>query len=319
MKKTILAFLFLAFIIPGLVFAQDRGPTLSSVTGDILRIVREDGRWYPIYGWSILNPKNTSEVKVAVLDSSGKTLSYAIFSLRKETSDSKGDWYKTTDMTSQWPSKDYEKLRKLSVGKYTMQMFSGGEMIWETPFEVGNVIDPKHKELGSANHFYITGPWKDLVYAYTGTGANGLVVTFWFEGPRDLNWYNQDKCEWAGALRCEVRKDGQVILNRQRDVDANFTMYPWLVRRSTQVISYEREVKEKMLAADGDYEVIIYAEANTYDNWVPAVRFILPVRGGKISENPELSGDKADPKHRFITNSAYYTRNLVKEQLPPAK
>jgi hypothetical protein len=319
MKKIVIVILFLALAIPGLVFAQDHGPTLTSVTVDILRIVRQDGRWYPIYGWSVLNPLNPSELKVAVLDSAGKTLSYAVFSLRKETSDFKGDWYKTTDMTSQWPSKDYEKLRKLPVGNYTMQIISGGQVIWETPFEVGNIIDAKHKELGSANHFYITGPWRDLAYAYAGTGSNGLNVSFWFQGPKDLNWYSEDNCEWTGALRCEVRKDGQLIISKQRDVDANFALFPWLVRKSFQVICPESDLKEKILSSDGDYEVIVYAEAGTYENWVPAVRFILPVRGGKISANPELSGDKVDPKHRFITTDAYYARNLVKDQLPPSK
>lgn len=320
MKKSIVIFLFfLAFLIPGLVFAQDRGPTLSSVTVDILRIVREDGRWYPIYGWRVLNPVNKSEVKVAVLDSAGKTLSYAMFKLEKESSDSKGDWYKAADMTSQWPSKDYEKLRKLAVGNYTMQMISGGQVIWETPFEVGNIIDAKHKEMSGSNHFYITGPWRDMVFAYTGNYAEGLMVSFWYQGPEDLNWYSESRAEWIGALRCEVKKDGNLVLDKPRDSNANFQLLPWLVRKCTLNVGYEKEVKEKMLKEDGDYEVTIFAEANQYNNWVPAIRFILPVRGGKVSANPELSGDKVDPKHRIITTDAYYTRNLIKEPLPAAK
>lgn len=318
MRKLYLVVLLLLFLVPGWVYAQDRGPTLTSVTSDILRVVREDGRWYPSYKWTVLNPINTSELKVAVLDSSGKVLSYAIFSLQKDSSDEGGDWYLTSDLTKQWPSKDYEKLQKLAVGKYTMQVISADQVIWETPFEVRNVIDAKHKELNSPNHFYITGPWRDIVYAYTGKGAYGLVVSFWYQGPEDLNWYRPELCEWVGSLRCEVKKDGKVILSKDRNSDGNFSLFPWLVRKSTQVISYESEVKEKMLSSDGDYEVTIFAEASKYNNWVPAVRFILPVRGGKISNNPELSGSGVDPKHRFVTTSAYYTRNLIKEPLPAA-
>ncbi len=316
MKKLLFIILFLGFLIPGWVFAQDRGPTLTTVTNEILRIVREDGRWYPIQGWTVLNPVNTSELKAAVLDSSGKVVSYAVFSLVKENSDEAGDWYKTTDITSQWPSKDYEKLQKLAVGKYTLQIISGGEVIWETPFEVRNVIDEKHKEMNSSNHFYITGPWRDVVYAYTGKGTYGLVVSFWYQGPEDIAWYHPDRCEWAGSLRCEVKKDGRVILTKQRNSDGNFSLYPWLVRKSTQVICSEMEVKEKLLSSDGDYEVTIFAEASKYDNWVPAIRFILPVRGGQITKNPDLSGSGMDSKHRFITTGAYYTRNLIKEPLP---
>lgn len=320
MKKLIIVSLFiLAIIAPGLVFAQDLGPTLSTVTTDILRIVREDGRWYPIYGWRVLNPINKSEVKVAVLDSKGKVMSYAMFMLEKESSDSKGEWYKAKDMTSQWPSKDYEKLQKLQVGNYTMQMISDGQVIWETPFEVDNIIDAAHKDTGSANHFFITGSWRNLVYAYTGSYDEGLVVSFWYQGPRDVNFYDESNAEWIGALRCEVKKDGQLILDMPKTSDANFQLFPWLVRKCTINVGYEKEVQEKMLKHDGDYEVTIFAEAYKYDNWVPIVKFILPIRGGKVNENPELSGNKIDAKHRIITTSAYYTKNLLNDTLPPAK
>jgi hypothetical protein len=157
-----------------------------------------------------------------------------------------------------------------------------------------------------------------MVYAYTDKGAYGLVVSFWYQGPEDVSWYGSDRCEWIGKLRCEVKKDGKIILTKQGNSDGNFSLLPWLVRKSTQNISYESEVKEKMLSSDGDYEVTIFAEANKYDNWIPAVRFIVPVKGGKIDKNPEFSGEGVDAKHRYITTGAYYTRNLIKQPLPAA-
>jgi hypothetical protein len=319
MIRKILLLTLILFLFSNFAYAENTGPTLSSVTDSILLIDQQNGYWYPKMEWWLVNPKNGQTVKVILKDSKGKVSAYAVFDMAKQESNTTGQWYMTTGINKLWPSDDNTKTKTpLAPGKYTMQIESGGQIIWETPFEVKNYVDKKYQIHGSANHYYITGPWKDIVYVSLATETVfGLWINFWFEGTEDKSFYNPDDMERRTNTKIEIKKDGNVIISGEPgNNDKYFCSCLWSVNKQSFAISYEQEIREKILSSDGNYDVIVYFEAST-NNWVPVAQLTFPVKGGKIQINPELSGDKVDAKHRINTSTVYYSKNQAdRSKLP---
>lgn len=95
-----------------------------------------------------------------------------------------------------------------------------------------------------------------------------------------------------------------------------FRTFPGSCVKFGKRIGYKQEYKQKVLANDGNYDVIVYATEQYKDKWFPIVNLNFTVKNGEVVINEALSGESANPLHRFITSSSHYQENAVKNTVP---
>lgn len=292
--------------------AGSKGPTLTTVTESILNFM-DDGRWYPKTVWNILGMQSGEELRTTIKDMNGKIVADATWQF---TANSDGEWAKVTDCLkfspTGHPTTAFDKLPVFAPANYKLEIYAGGKLIWETPFEITKTV-----KAGKAR-YACTGPWQDIAYIYEDDGSNGGIVSFWFAGPTDVKWFweNNDGYERTMELRSEVIKNGEVLVTKGPEQYDHFTSYPGQTRKFGKSVAYTMDFKPKVMAKDGEYRIVIYASDQYKNQWNPIVDFTFPVVNGKIPINEELSGEKSDPLHRCITSSAYYKKGAVKNTVP---
>lgn len=292
--------------------AGSKGPTLTTVTESILNFM-DDGRWYPKTVWNILGMQSGEELRTTIKDMNGKIVADATWQF---TANSDGEWAKVTDCLkfspTGHPTTSFDKLPVFAPANYKLEIYAGGKLIWETPFEITKTV-----KAGKAR-YACTGPWQDIAYIYEDDGSNGGIVSFWFAGPTDVKWFweNNDGYERTMELRSEVIKNGEVLVTKGPEQYDHFTSYPGQTRKFGKSVAYTMDFKPKVMAKDGEYRIVIYASDQYKNQWNPIVDFTFPVVNGKIPINEELSGEKSDPLHRCITSSAYYKKGAVKNTVP---
>lgn len=120
--------------------AGDKGPTLTTVTESILNFM-DDGKWYPKTVWNILGMQNGEELKTTIKDMNGKIVADATWQF---TANYDGDWAKVTDCLkfspTGHPTTDFPKLPLFAPGNYKLEIYAGGKLIWETPFEITKTV-----------------------------------------------------------------------------------------------------------------------------------------------------------------------------------
>ncbi len=295
--------------------AGDKGPTLTTVTESILNFM-DDGKWYPKTVWNILGMQNGEELKTTIKDMNGKIVADATWQF---TANYDGEWAKVTDCLkfspTGHPSTAFDKLPLFAPGNYKLEIYAGGKLIWETPFEITKTV-----KAGKAR-FACTGPWTDIAYIYEDDGSNGGIVSFWFGAPTDVKWFweNNDGYERSMELRSEVIKNGEVLITKGPEQYDQFRNFPGQARKFGKSVAYTMDFKPKVMSQDGEYRIVIYASDQYKNQWNPIVDFTFPVVNGKIPINEEMSGAKADPLHKCITSSAYYVKGAVKNTVPNYK
>ncbi|MCX6149280.1 MAG: hypothetical protein NTX22_02005 [Ignavibacteriales bacterium] len=311
--KSFIAALCLFLVFLTITISAQKGPTLSTITTKILSFVDEDGRWYPQEGWSCKGLSSGEELKTTILDKSGKAVAFAIWDFN---ANSDGDWAKITGCKKfspkGHPQSDYPNLPKIAPGNYKLQISAGGKTIWETDFELTML---RYLE---RDHYNCTGPWKTVAYFYSGEGSDGGIINFYFEGPSDYKWFWESSAEYERSceLKAEILKNGEVLMTEGQDEGGKFKTYPGHCSKYGKRIGYHQEYQQKVLATDGNYDVIVYASDQYKNNWSPIVNLTFTVKSGKVAINESLSGESANPLHRYITSSSQYQENAVKNTVP---
>ncbi|MBU1220566.1 hypothetical protein KKF34_02950 [Myxococcota bacterium] len=303
--------IFIAFNVE----AREKGPTLKSVSDNILYVVPEDGSWSPKEGWWTSGLDAGTELKVVIKTSAGKSFAWATFNFRPKAY---GDFAKVQEIKNQWPAAKGNKwkIKEFKVGKYTLDMFYGKTKVWTTDFVV------KNDKFEGKNHYYIIGRWTKLTYFTFSKGSVGSRVCGWFAPPETHGWFPSKKNFRGFDFTGDIKQNGKVIVsdsgsaNRPFQIDRGRTAY------ICKGISFQREIVQKVSSKDGEYVASAYA--SKYINgkkttWtVMSVKFTI--KNGKLVMNEKLSGPKAPALTRIITDDAVYRENDHKlESIPVSK
>ncbi|MBN2722480.1 MAG: hypothetical protein JXR95_00245 [Deltaproteobacteria bacterium] len=293
--------------------ARDKGPTLKSVTDKILNIVQEDGRWYPGGDWWAAGLDTGKELKVVIKTSKGKKYAWATFEFRAKAS---GDFAKITGVKKMWPVdyRNYSKLKKFKVGKYTLDVYFGTEKVWTTDFNV------KNDKFDGKNHFYAVGRWTKLAYFSFSKGSTGSRICGWFSPPDVKGWFPSKKNFRGFDFTGDIKKDGKIIVSDSGSANRPFQIDRARTAHICKGISYWREIREKIASKDGQYTANAYASYSINGKskiWtVMSVNFT--VKAGKLVMNEKLTGKKVSSRTRIITSDAVYVENKKSlKSIPP--
>lgn len=299
-----IATLLLTTFFPSPATARDMGPTIKSVTGSILHIVPEDGRWYPKGRWWVAGLDAGKTLKALIKSAKGKKVAWATFDFRAKAS---GDFAKVSGTKKIWPvdKTKYAKLKKLKVGKYKLEIYFGKKMVWHVPFEV------KNDKFAGKSHFYAVGPWTKLAYFSFSKGSVGSRICSWFAPPADTSWFPKRRHFRGFSLTGEITRGGKVVVEDRGSANRPLQIDRGRVAYVCKGISHWREIREKVASKDGEYVATAYAKTNVKGKpkrWA-VMQLKFKVAGGKIVMNDALTGAKAPAKRRIITESAYYDKN----------
>ncbi|MBU1238307.1 hypothetical protein KKF84_16090 [Myxococcota bacterium] len=302
--KTIMITLMLVYC-SGTAHAQQRGPTMKSVTEKILHFVGEDGRWYPGSGWWTKGMPSGKELKIILKTKTGKKMAWATFSY---ASPGRDGFSKVTGVTKMWPVdyRKYNKLKKLPVGKYKMEVLYGKKTVWMTDFAI------KNDKFAGKNHFYAVGRWTSLAYFSFSRGSVGSRICTWIAPPADSSWFPSRRNYRGFDFTGDIRRNGKVVVQDSGSANRPLQIDRGRVAYVCKGISFWREIKTKVASQDGEYVVSAYAHAvvnGKRTTWT-VMRLKVTISGGKIVMNDNLTGKKAPAKNRILTTDAYYSTNL---------
>lgn len=291
MRALLSVLLVLMVVGPGV--AEGNGPHLMDVTEKLLRVTPE-ADWQPQAGWHCWGLRPGDKLRTVIYDARGAVAS-ADWEFRAGGANG---WSEVTRMVSRTPGHKPNWVQ----GKHFLSIEVNGEWSWGCDFRFREV-----DYLGQ-KHLLPSGPWRELAYALV---DDGLMLCYWLEGPASLRWYPPDSFEVPLMLSSEVRQRGQTLFRKER-------LSQLVLKPGETVAGALRVASAEELSGlgDGDYDLVLLAQTENGGPW-PVVRLSLPLKGGKVVPNPELSGPKVDPRKVYPSTDSWFGPNRESlEQIP---